>query len=224
MTNPSAPDVHGASIVLLGSFNPAIFHPAWFHRHGLVSDEEHDAASIQVILPDFARFSFGWLDVTVTLDRFEVSSAEPENFNLLRDIVIGTFRILQHTPIRAIGVNRNQHYKLPEDRWHEIGDALVPKDVWTGVLEAPGLRTLIVEGVRPDDYEGYIRANIEPSIRVSPGIYIAVNDHFQLQDEQSKDSEVLDSGQAVAVLESQWDSILERVPQIVDTVLKVKAT
>jgi hypothetical protein len=223
MTSPPAPDIHGASIVLLGSFNPAIFHPAWFHKQGLVSDEEHDAAAIQVMLPDFARFNIDWLEITVTLDRFEVASGEPENFNLLRDIVIGTFRILQHTPIKAIGVNRNEHFKLPEDRWHEIGDALVPKDVWSTVLDAPGLRALTVEGVRTDNYAGYIRANVEPSVRVHPGIYIGVNDHFQL-DEDSKDSGVLDSSQAVSVLESEWDGILERAPRIIDTVLKVKAT
>src|SRR5688500_7723584 len=96
------PDIHGMSIVMVGSFNPAIFHSAWFTKFGLLPEEEASDVQQQVILPDFAQFTLAWLQAQVTPERFQLSTTDPESFNLLRDLAIGTFRILEHSPIRAL--------------------------------------------------------------------------------------------------------------------------
>lgn len=40
------PEIGGASIVLLGSFNPKIFQPYWMAKHGLISDSAAEALRI----------------------------------------------------------------------------------------------------------------------------------------------------------------------------------
>src|SRR6266542_4178602 len=172
MATAPTPDLHGAAIVLLGGFNPAIFQPAWFEKHELIPEEETTNVANLIILPDLAQFSLDWLQVNVTGDRFQVSSARPESFNLLRDLVIGTFRILSHTPIRAMGVNRDLHFKLNIDRLNEIGHLLAPKSYWQGVLKDPRTRNLVVQGQRPDTHDGHIDVKVEPSARIPSAIYI----------------------------------------------------
>jgi hypothetical protein len=60
-TNPKAlatsrphkkPDAQGIDVVLVGSFNPAIFHPQWFLRHGLIGEEEADPQGVKVVSAD----------------------------------------------------------------------------------------------------------------------------------------------------------------------------
>src|SRR5262249_46917779 len=72
-----------------------------------------------------------------------------------------------------------------------------------------------------DGYEGHVHATVEPSIRVFPGIYVGVNDHFQLT---TRPEDVVSAEDAVEVLESQWDAILQRPPTIVEAVLSLKAS
>ena len=50
----------GMSIVALGSFNPAIFHPIWFARQGLIRDAEAEAAEIQVVSPEVTLVKPEW--------------------------------------------------------------------------------------------------------------------------------------------------------------------
>jgi hypothetical protein len=218
----SKPDIHGMSIVMVGSFNPAIYHSAWFTKFGLLPEEEGDDVQQQVILPDFAQFSLAWLQSQVTPDRFQLSTVDPESFNLLRDLAIGTFRILPHSPVSAIGINRDQHYRIASvQRWHEIGLTLAPANVWRPSLLDAGMRSLLIEGRRDDGYAGYVHVRVEPSVRVFPGVYIGVNDHFQLGEQAD---EVIDAERAIDVLETQWDDVLQRAPSLVDVVLSVKAS
>lgn len=216
----ASPDIHGMSIVLVGNFNPGIFHSAWFTKFELLPEEEAEDIADQVILPDFAQFSLAWLQLQVTSDRFQLSSSDPEAFNLLRDLAIGTFRILSHSPIRALGVNRDLHFRVENvERWHEIGLTVVPAKRWNGPLKNPGMRSLLVEGERDDGYEGFVQVRVEPSRRVFPGVYVGVNDHFQLA---SRPDEFVDASAAVGVLEEEWDAVLQRAVPLVDVVLKVK--
>ena len=55
------PDVSGVEIVLVGSFNPPIFHPEWFAKYGIINSAEKDAAEIELIHREFAFFRMEWL-------------------------------------------------------------------------------------------------------------------------------------------------------------------
>ena len=41
------PEISGVGIVVLGSFNPAIFTPAWFALHGLLPKSVADSADLK---------------------------------------------------------------------------------------------------------------------------------------------------------------------------------
>ena len=51
--------LEGASIVFIGSFNPAIFHPSWYVAEGLWSKTELENAEVDVIAADIMLISHG---------------------------------------------------------------------------------------------------------------------------------------------------------------------
>jgi hypothetical protein len=215
MTDPIR-EVATTNIVLLGAFNPAIFQPAWFARQGLLPGDEAEGAEIALIHPEFVSFTAGWLQLQVTQSQF-LASASEDPLEALRDLVMGTFSLLRHTPVSKMGINRDAHVRMPdESSWHRVGHTLVPRDRWA-FLREPGLRSLVEEGVRPDDYLGYIRVKVEPSNLVQPGVYMQVNDHYQWSVEPGDTAveSVLD------VLKNGWEASLERAEMFIDSIIEV---
>jgi hypothetical protein len=98
------PEIDGAAVTLLGSFNPSIFQPQWFARQQLLPSAEADTAEVKVLVPQVCHFEIERFIVQVTNDRFAAASKANTNSAPLRDLVIGTFFILEHTPVTAIGL------------------------------------------------------------------------------------------------------------------------
>ena len=71
----SKPKIEALSVVLLGSFNPQIFQPAWLAAEGLIRKEEGQDAKIQVIHPEISAFSLGWAAIDVTHERYAVETS-----------------------------------------------------------------------------------------------------------------------------------------------------
>src|SRR5687768_10210575 len=152
----------GTAIVLRGSFNPAIFHPEWYRARGLLSEPEIQEAEIKIVSQQVSSFTTNQFEFFVSDDAFQIATNHPPAYELLRDLVLGTFKILSHTPIRLMGLNRQVHVDAgPEDRWNDIGNRLAPKRYWERVLQSPGTRSITIEGVRPDNYSGYVRVKFE---------------------------------------------------------------
>ena len=61
-----SPEISGTSIVLVGSFNPAIFTPAWFELHGLLPEGASEIADVDVVHPQATSFTAEWLILNVT--------------------------------------------------------------------------------------------------------------------------------------------------------------
>ena len=59
------PEVSGTSIALVGSFNPAIFTPAWFELHGLLPQGTAEIAKLEVAHAQATAFSSDWLHLNV---------------------------------------------------------------------------------------------------------------------------------------------------------------
>lgn len=218
MSEPK-PEIEAVSIVLAGSFNPRIFHPAWFAKENLIQESEGQTAEIQVITSDVAVFSIGWMGLEVVHDRFAITSNQPQYFDALRDLVSGMFKLLRHSPISQLGINKLEHYRsLNEDEWHQLGHRLAPKEPWTGLLEKPGMRRLSMLGVRPDQFAGKLLVTVEPSVKIRPGVYFEVNDHYQ--------NDVADEGRScdrmVEILNVSWQQSLERAANITRTLMTRK--
>lgn len=211
--------IQGANIVLIGNFNPAIFHPSWFAAHNLLRAEEADAATINIVHPDVASFKTEWLAVDIVKERFQLGTVQESFYETLRDIVVGILGLLSHTPIKFMGINREFHFDLvSEDSWSGLGHRLVPKEDWNPLLKSPGMRNLVVEGLRPDDLKGYLRVMVQPSTQIKYGVYIEVNDHYVLKEDEK---DVGGADRARVVLSEKWNESMKRSSEIAQAIAKL---
>ena len=223
------------NVVVKGAFNPGIFSPAWLLGQDLIGNEEYEAAAVEVITREVAIFSVGWLRCQVTIDQLLFATTKADESERLRDAVVGVLRALAHTPIGALGINRVVHFDVGDfERWHAIGDALVPKAPWEGVLILPGMKNVGILAVRPDLYGGNINVEVEPSGRVPHGIFVSHNDHFELRRVESQPTKrqeisppaptVTPSASlipvAVEILTGEWVASMKRAQQIISHVAR----
>lgn len=201
------PAIQGVSIVALGSFNPAILHPRWFADNHMLRDEEAEQAKVEIISGDIAIITTEWFSLQAMQDRFAIETNDPSKYLPLRDLALNTFNVLEHTPIYAFGLNKQQHFEIAKnDAWHAIGHHYAPKNSWEHILEKPGMRTLVVEGKRSGSTADMVQIKIEPSRMVKQGIYIAVNEHYARKGEKGHDKRTADLRTA---LQSSFDAFLE---------------
>jgi hypothetical protein len=179
------PDVRfeGVSVVLRGSFNPAILSPGWLLAQSLVSEQEHDASEPEAIVPNLSVFTVAAMRFQVTTDVLTVETENQREFERTADMVTSILTVLPHTPVNMLGINHFFHAALPSpDSWHRLGDKLAPKEYWSSVLTLPGTRGVSLQGVRPDRFAGTVNVDVHPSVRVAQGIFVSQNDHFMLRE------------------------------------------
>ncbi len=205
-------ELQGLTLVLVGDFNPKIFQPDWFALQDLMTSEEASNADVEIVHPDVCSFSVDWASLQVTREKFIIRSQMDPYFERVRDITLASFSILQHTPLKMLGINHDAHYStVSETEWNEIGHHLAPKDDWKGVLDAPGLRTLIIEeSKRRDGRKGHLQIKVEPSQKVTPGIFLHLNDHYVFETKL----EPAASAELKEILDEGWSRSLDRWNQI----------
>lgn len=216
------PKLHGSSIVLVGSFNPAIIQPHWLASMDLIRADEADKATIQVISPQVSVFSLSWLTMQVVPEKFIAESLDAAHDQHLPVLVAGIYARLEHTPFSMMGLIWRGHYDLEsEDHWHRLGDRLVPKNLWKEVLTSPiregtpGLRTLVVEGTRPNGRGGkWVRAKIEPSVRIRNGVYVELHEHYDATERGDDAPSAL-----IESLQNEWSGFLAESASIAQRIL-----
>ncbi|MGA9722563.1 MAG: hypothetical protein WBQ86_08930 [Candidatus Binatus sp.] len=214
----------GASIVLIGKFNPAIFQPAWLGAGNLIRREEADAAKIELVNPQLTSFSADWLKVQVLSERFLATTVDTEHYQALRDLVISIFQLLEHTPFWTMGMNRDMHFKMKsEEEWHRLGHLLAPKEIWRPLMDQPGLRSLLIQSSPSKHNEIQIVRNVrvEPSTQVMPGVYIQFNIELSLPG--GAQAGIITQQRAARELTKQlsesWTDMLVEAQKIADHIL-----
>ena len=78
--------------------------------------------------------------------------------------------------------------------------------------------TMLQNNLQLDGYKGSVQAKVEPSNRIegNTGIFIHVNNHFELTDEEKP---VHDASSAVETLEAHWETSMSRAKMIVDQIM-----
>ena len=162
----------GAVLVLGGSFNPAIYHPAWMARVGLATLDDAANARINFHDPVLSRFEIAEVAIEVRSDQITAASVEGSSvFEAIGEVTIGMLEVLPHAPVWSIGMNRVVHARLPKSGFDHLASRLSSTQTWRGLLEAPRLTTITVEGTRPNQ-EGVVSVTVEPSDLEAGGAYV----------------------------------------------------
>lgn len=221
-----------------GSFNPAIIHPLWLAEKGLIPQNlaQHAASEASgrplVVTPRLASFLADWLSVQVTQQQLVLATVEQGREVDLRDVALGLFQLLPETPLGAIGINADSHFRTEgASAWHAFGDKFVPKNYWEPLFaedgwksrgdgKRVGMRSLVVEVHREDTpAKGHVRIELAPSVRVVPnGVYLGINAHFDLGSGETRGS----GRDAATVLETQWKSARELETRLISTIMNTE--
>jgi hypothetical protein len=213
----SQPDIGEFVIVLRGKFDPAPFQPRWFADHKLLREEEVANPQLHVFHTAIVAFSVAWLSVHIEQDRFQVGTTEEAYLEPLRDVMLGVLEIVEKADPLLLGMNRLGHYRLGSRReMDRIGYHIVPKGPWENLLTPEGMTSATVQGRRPDSHKGFIRVKVEPSVRVEHGVYVDVNDHYDLHEEAGAGER---GKLAHDILSALWTTSQARSQKITETVL-----
>jgi hypothetical protein len=207
----------GLNIVAVGDFNTKIFQPAWFSGQKLISETETNGADQVLVSEQLSTFKLPWVMVRVIPHQFVAATTHDSQFEAVRDLVVGTFKLLLHTPVRQLGINLERHYLCEnEDRWNQFGHKLAPKDVWFKFMKDPGLLKMVImdKSLREGGPPGNTQIEIAGSVLFRPGIYFQVNNHY----------EVLDASGAstmVTTLESSFAAAMKQATGIIDSLISL---
>ena len=163
---------------------------------------------------ELATFTVDWLSLQVTPDRLQAQTTDLAHYEVLRDLVLGTFRILEHTPVEKMGINRHMHYRVtPDDKYVAFGHFLVPKQPWA-ILEDPRTMSVSVAGLQRRGSDSVkLTVKVEPSVRVRPGVFISTNEHYE--SETPEGTAIL-----LASLERNWDAAMLNAKKIAEHLLR----
>lgn len=209
------------AITLRGAFNPQIFHPRWFSSEELIREEEAESASVDIIHPEFTRVQGEWFQLQVTSDQFSIATEQRRAAVWIRDLCVGAFDLLRHSPVRAVGVNRLSHYAMPdEESWTGLLTKFAPLHAWRDVLPShPEIETVTVKSSRDGNYDGSFRIRLEPSVRVTPyGIFLDSNDHYKIAQGDSEGS-TESSMQALRILRDEWENAQQRADGAINRIV-----
>ena len=197
------------NVTVLGDFSPTTITPRWLFQENFISKADLEAAKINLIHPDASQFSLDGFQFQVLRNTFQITADDERYTPILKDLSINIFTALDRTPITAFGINYNTHFSaLSEDDWHQIGHALTPKDVWNKCFKKSGMKTIVIEGENPlasqDHNGGYIHFKVEPSPLIKHGIYVQLNNHFNI----NKESSLLDNTNYLTdIFKTHWNTV-----------------
>jgi len=204
-------------IVLLGSFNPAIFQPEWFLKHSIIPEEEIEGLTAEpnikeipgtdlkleygqffFVTNDRADINFKTFIMRTLRNKLEIISKDKSSFNLISNFLRKLFKILEETPLKAYGINFNEHYKFNENydqtfnrffSKNENLQSFLGQELACGfTLKTKQANSILTFTMQPSDkLEGgtYLKANFHYDISDS-GVAVLVNDcknNFQLATE-----------------------------------------
>ena len=222
------PEIDGVGVVVLGDFNPAIFTPAWFALHGLLSESAAESANLEIAGPTLTRFSTDWLSFHATVDRFDADTAQAPH-SRVRDLVVRVFKEQLNMSPRAIGINRHVHFRVGSlSERDRIGRTLAPVEPWGWFGEElgpdgehGGMTSLRMSQVTPKGRPpgGEINVVVEPSNRIGDGrlgVFVSVNDHYEIDQSNARGISYL-----IDYLERDFDRSLRRSDSIIDQIMSL---
>lgn len=212
-----------ASVVLLGNFNPLIFQPHWLAANDVIGAQDAEIATrdgVEILHSQITIINFAAFRLEVSTDRFSIRAIEEPSV-LARDFAVKVFKLLSHTPVKQLGINRSVIFRARSRHdWDALGDKLAPKAPWGRLLQEDeegrvgGLLNLTMErGKRADGRKGMVRVKVTALLpHENLDTQVDVNDHYDVSDrDEDARAEV-----AVELLEECWENSLAYADNIID--------
>lgn len=224
------PEILTSAIVAVGDFNPAIFSPDWLERNDLIGEGDADTAREgsqgrqMLVSHQVTTFETEWFALQILENQFSLTSKGAFS-PAFKDLAVGIFQLVPHTPVTAVGLNFQGHYKLAdEDEYYRLGDVLAPKDIWQDLFprETAGLSDLTIqiqnwtrgEPLKTNDQR---LISVQPSKKIKFGVYLSYNDHHDLSPINEENPT---PGERVAtVIDNEWESSWKDAVRVFDGVL-----
>jgi len=228
-SQPQRPERQTLSVVLLGSFNPRIFHPIWLEREGLARPGELDESLSEkqkeplLVTPEVSRCQIGEeISLECLTNRLTLNAATVLSEERLRSLATEIVAKLPHTPITALGINHILVYRARnEAEWHAIGDMLVPKDqIWQPVMEGrPGMAVVRVEEHRPGPPPVRIWATVQPVRDPAAPCRFQVNINWHHDLPESAPGDASKAELIQEFINSQWEPARDFGPMLANSIL-----
>lgn len=211
----------GSTIVVIGAFAPAMFHPSWFARYHLLGEKEVAVAAESknlLVSTDISLFKVAGFDFDIKANRIQIGTTQESLFGATRDLMCGVLEVIDGVRIEQIGMNWTAHYSTPSrSAWHAAGDKLVPKTFWSSVWpKHVGMSNLTLQLERVDEEKGSVNVAFQPSSVVENGVFVSVNDHYDLKNTGKE----LYSSEAANYIRSRWDQSKAMAEKLFDDVYK----
>lgn len=202
------------SVVVLGDFNPKIFHPDWFSSNGLLPPQLTDEASSPLYVSrELTTFVVDDIHIQVEQSRLGLTTKNPAKFPAVKDLALGCLQLLEHTPLKALGLNLDFEKDMETaDSWHAVGDGLAPKEPWRDLLQKPGLNTIVMEGQRAGCAADRVHIKVKPSPLSQYAVYVGINQHYDLDGPEQK-SVRHRNREAQRILTDDWNSFRQYAGQ-----------
>lgn len=216
MTVALTTEQQNASIIVLGSFNPAIFQPSWLQFHNVITDEVCEKTEIAILNSDITVLNLAdTFSLKATNERFSFETNDSSIFFTLRDTVVNIFSLLEHTPIKAFGFNHQQFWKSESViDWKLMSNRLAIMETWKNSFEEPLVRKITIEGKRKESSSNSGQITVEPvndPDKKLVGVITNVNQHYDVP--FSHDNETKEYFNSVEYLNekltSEWNDFLK---------------
>jgi hypothetical protein len=188
----------GVSIVANGTFNPAIFHPSWLAKNGLITEDEEAASTVEIVHAEIAQFQVPGMRYDVQTERCSIHAVAEPFIKAADDFSTIFGEKLPHSPITSCGINYWAHFSLnswkqrqafgrllaPIEPWGPFGQLLDGNDKET----AGGFSTLAMRANHLKYGKGgSINVSMQPSGKVAAdcGVFLHINHHFSKDDEET---------------------------------------
>ena len=130
MTNNEKKD-YMSSIVLIGKFQPGMFHPFWFWKNDVITEDEckkitNDSEHPFVISNNISNFQTDKYNFRIMQDRFEII-LNTKPYELIIDTFKKIFGSLSTIPITAYGLNFTFRLEYDANTMQRIGKKLAPR-------------------------------------------------------------------------------------------------
>lgn len=216
------------NLVIAGSHNPTLFHPNWFGQYNLISPADiHESENqgnpenspIQIMHRELTLLEFDWVRIEVTQEQWIARTKNESYFEAIRDLVSGTFFILKNSPVLAVGINFEFHYRLHDQKQlKNLLQMISPPKIWSQHLqEVTPVQMVFRDHGREGNYPGFTQFQVQTDAKNGPlGVSISVNDHFPLVAENQ-----FANGVAVhQLVENEWQTSVKRIQQLVGQLIE----